>query len=221
MTFAQKILDYHFSLKPDWPLPAEVELLFPYSASETRKVMQAFYRKYYPDTHERILLLGINPGRHGAGVTGIPFTDPIRLEDPCGIANEFPKRAELSSIFVYEVVQAMGGAEPFYRRYYISSLSPLGFLKDGKNYNYYDERGLQNAVEPRIIQHLRDQIAIGCKRQVAFSLGKGKNFAYLKKLNEKYRFFEEVRPLPHPRWVMQYRRKRMAEFVGEYWEKLT
>jgi hypothetical protein len=221
MSFSQKILDYHFALSPDWKLPQGVEILFPYSEKETREVMQSFYEKYYADAEERVLLLGINPGRHGAGVTGIPFTDPVRLEDPCGIENEFPKRAELSSIFVYEVVQAMGGPGAFYRRFYISSLSPLGFLKEGKNYNYYDEKALQEAVEPYIIRHLRDQIDMGCRREVAFSLGKGKNFAYLKKLNEKHGFFGQVKPLPHPRWVMQYRRKKLAEFVEEYRDKLN
>ena len=29
-------------------------------------------------------------------------------------------------------------------------------------------------------------------------------------------FFERILPLPHPRWVMQYRRKRKEEFVGQY-----
>ncbi len=221
MSFSQKILDYHFALKPDWKLPQGVEILFPYSEKETREVMQSFYEKYYDDAEERVLLLGINPGRHGAGVTGIPFTDPVRLEAPCGIENEFPKRAELSSIFVYEVVQAMGGPKAFYRRFYISSLSPLGFLKEGKNYNYYDEKALQEAVEPYIIRHLQDQIDMGCQRDVAFSMGKGKNFAYLKKLNEKHGFFGRVKALPHPRWVMQYRRKKLAEFVEEYRDKLS
>jgi len=33
-----------------------------------------FYKKYYNDNNPRFLILGINPGRFGAGVTGIPFT---------------------------------------------------------------------------------------------------------------------------------------------------
>ncbi|RMF23421.1 MAG: DUF4918 domain-containing protein, partial [Bacteroidetes bacterium] len=28
--------------------------------------------------------------------------------------------------------------------------------------------------------------------------------------------FERIVPLPHPRWVMQYRRKRLSEFVEAY-----
>lgn len=39
-------------------------------------------------------ILGINPGRFGAGTTGIAFIDPIRLENECGINNSFPKKVE-------------------------------------------------------------------------------------------------------------------------------
>jgi len=33
--------------------------------------------------------------------------------------------------------------------------------------------------------------------------------------------FEEVRPLPHPRWVMQYRLKRIDEFIDLYKDQLS
>ncbi|MBK7873113.1 MAG: DUF4918 family protein [Saprospiraceae bacterium] len=44
---------------------------------------------------------------------------------------------------------------------------------------------------------------------------------FFQKINEQYRFFEEIQVLPHPRWVMQYRRKSMKEFVSLYLEYLT
>jgi len=106
---ADRILDYHFQLRPDWELPEGVELLFPYDRPETRAAMTAFYQKYYDDRDGRVFLFGINPGRFGAGVTGIPFTDPVRLQADCGIPNPFRERAELSSDFVYRVVRALGG----------------------------------------------------------------------------------------------------------------
>ncbi|MCK5703784.1 MAG: DUF4918 family protein, partial [Cyclobacteriaceae bacterium] len=56
---------------------------------------------------------------------------------------------------------------------------------------------------------------------VAFSMGKGQNFKYLKYLNKKYQLFDKVEPLPHPRWVMQYRLKRKAEFIHEYISKIS
>lgn len=220
MSFAQRVLDFNRSLQPDWQLPAHVELLYPYDGEETWRVMEAFYRKYYSDGNPRVAIFGINPGRFGAGVTGVPFTDPIRLEAECGIENGFRKKPELSSEFVYRIVNAWGGPEAFYQRFYITSLSPLGFTKDGRNYNYYDDKSLERAVEPHIIANVRAQIGLGVSGRAALCMGQGQNMKYFEKLNEAHGFFRQVIPLPHPRWVMQYRRKRLEEFVGLYLEKL-
>lgn len=213
---SDRILNYHFELQPDWALPEGVALLFPYDYPETRKAMTAFYRKYYSDRRKRVFLFGINPGRFGAGVTGIPFTDPIRLADDCDIPNSFPARGELSSDFVYRAVQALGGPEAFYGRFYITSVCPLGFLKNGKNYNYYDDAALLEAVRPHILEHLLAQVPLGARRKVAVSLGRGKNFAHLQALNDELELFEDVRPLPHPRWIMQYRRRELDAHVKAY-----
>ncbi len=48
------------------------------------QVMQKFYYKYYNDSNKRKFIIGINPSRHGAGVTGVPFTDTKRLDNVCG-----------------------------------------------------------------------------------------------------------------------------------------
>lgn len=215
-TFAEQVLAFNFDLQPDWSLPPGVELLYPYDNPETRQTMQEFYRKYYADQQERVFIFGINPGRFGAGITGVPFTDPIRLEEVCQIPNAFKKRSELSSIFVYEFVEAYGGPDAFYQKFYITSLCPLGFVKNGKNYNYYDDKALQNAVEPHIVDNINQQLKIGGTQAVALCMGQGKNYAYFKKLNEKHRFFGKILPLPHPRWVMQYRRKKMTTFVQSF-----
>ena len=220
MSFAQRVLDFNRNLQPDWKLPPHVELLYPYDREETWRAMEAFYHQYYQDENPRVAIFGINPGRFGAGVTGVPFTDPIRLETECDINNDFKKKPELSSDFVYRIVNAWGGPEAFYRRFYITSLCPLGFTKDGKNYNYYDDKKLQRAVEPHIIDNIRAQISLGVSSQVALCMGQGKNMKYFEKLNEEHGFFKQVLPLPHPRWVMQYRRKRLEEFVELYLEKL-
>lgn len=110
--------------------------------------MEAFYLKYYGSSEARTFLFGINPGRFGAGVTGVPFTDPVRLVQDCGIENAFEKRQELSAQFVWSFIRAYGGPEAFCSDFYITSLSPLGFIKAGKNINYYDDRQLIKAVEP-------------------------------------------------------------------------
>ncbi|MFK7933878.1 MAG: uracil-DNA glycosylase family protein [Saprospiraceae bacterium] len=213
-TFADKILEFHRELDPiDWKLPAGVELLFPFDNPETIAVMTVFFKKYYDDQRKRTLIMGINPGRFGAGITGTPFTDPKKLEEFCGIENDFKKRFELSADFVYDFIFAYGGIEAFYQNFYLTSICPLGFVKDGKNYNYYDSKALTTAVEPQIIHNIQEHLRFGCNSQRALIMGKGQNFKYFKKLNDRMGFFEEVVPLPHPRWVMQYRRKRKEEFV--------
>jgi len=220
MNFAEKVLTYQFGLRPDVRLPGGVEFLFPAAQPEVKATMTEFYRRYYNDSDKRIALLGINPGRFGAGITGIPFTDPIRLREVGMIEHDFRDRAELSSIFVYEVIEAMGGLVKFCETVYITSICPLGFVKDGKNYNYYDDPKLYQAVKEMILENLEELLASGVRRDIAFSMGKGTNFKYLQKLNKEYGFFESVEPLPHPRWVMQYRLKRKEEFVTEYKEKI-
>ena len=181
-----------------------------------------FYNTYYNDNYPRTYLIGINPGRFGAGVTGIPFTDPIRLAEVLGIEHELDKKPELSSKFIYEVIEAAGGPDVFFGSFYFTSVSPVGFVKGGKNLNYYDLPGLQNALEPFMIKAMHEQFeCIKPVTKAAFCLGMGKNYKYFSSLNERYGFFEEIIPLPHPRWIMQYRLRRKKEFVGNYIESLS
>jgi hypothetical protein len=216
MTYGQKIIRFLTALTPDFPLPAGIGLMNPYEQEDVRKVVSAFYTKYYPDDAPRTFLLGINPGRFGAGITGISFTDPIRLEKVCGIPNPFEKKQEISSVFIYDMIQAYGGPVQFYSKFYITAVCPLGFVKEGKNINYYDVKELQEAVIPFIIRTLRDQLAFGANRRKAFCVGEGKNYKFLLKLNKEHHFFDEILPLPHPRFVMQYRYKKRDEYVKKY-----
>ncbi|MBT8233933.1 MAG: DUF4918 family protein [Saprospiraceae bacterium] len=219
-TFAHQVLDFYKNLSPKWKLPKSVDLLYPYSEQAVWNLMVQFYNKYYDDSFPRTIVFGINPGRLGAGMTGVPFTDPVRLESVCKIKNEVQKRQELSSVFIYEMIDQFNSPENFYSKIYISSICPLGFIKDGKNYNYYDSKELYQAVEKKIVNSIKKQLTFNCKRDKAFSLGQGKNFKVLKDLNKRYKWFEEVIPLPHPRWVMQYKLKSKEKYLNEYVEKL-
>ena len=92
-------------------------------------------------------ILGINPGRHGAGVTGIPFTDSKCLQQHCGIDPGTLQTREVSAEFMYEMITAYGGSAAFYSDFYINSPCPLGLLRqNGKgnwvNCNYYDSASL-------------------------------------------------------------------------------
>lgn len=220
MTFQERY--FNFIDQIDFPksIPHEVEILNPFKVASTYSLAQSFYQKYYSDQRPRLFLIGINPGRFGAGVTGVPFTDPIRLEKECGIANDLHKRQELSSVFVYEVMEAFGGVASFYAKVFFTSVSPLGFVRDGINLNYYDIPEVRDFLEPYMVKALRLQIDIGAIPKVAFSMGKGQNLKYLCYLNKKYHLFDEIQPLPHPRWVMQYRLKRKQEFIDEYVGKI-
>ncbi|MFQ5445884.1 MAG: uracil-DNA glycosylase family protein [Saprospiraceae bacterium] len=203
------------------PVPEGVEWLLPLKHEpESARVFSKFLKKYYADHQPRTLILGINPGRFGAGITNVAFTDPAHLERECGIENSFPKREELSAQFVYKVVHAYGGVAAFYRKFFINSVVPFGFVRDGKNYNYYDERPLQEAMTPFAIYHIKGMLDSGMNREVCLCLGEGKNFKFLSKLNEKERFFKKVVPFSHPRYIMQYRRKKVDEYVEAYVEAM-
>lgn len=216
MTFSKKILLFFKSLDMQAELPADVEVMNPFKDKSTFDLCSKFYDKYYNDTDSRCMILGINPGRFGGGITGIPFTDPIRLQRICDIENNFQMKQELSSVFVYDVISAFGGPEAFYSKFYISSVSPLGFTKSNKNLNYYDDKNLENAIKEFVIGCLKKQLKFGIKTDVVFCLGEGKNFNYLCRINEEMKFFEKIVPLSHPRFIMQYKLKKKEEYIDRY-----
>ncbi|MDR0826594.1 MAG: DUF4918 family protein [Desulfovibrio sp.] len=223
-TFADKILAFnaHLDFTPYLPLPKDVGIMNPFRENDTATPASTlFYKKYYDDHNLRHCILGINPGRFGAGLTGIPFTDPKRLKEKCHLPYEGPDAHEPSSVFIYEMIEACGGAEKFYASFYINSVCPLGFTTvsaSGKsvNYNYYDKMALQKCARPFIIQSIREQLAICLKTDVCFCLGTGKNMEFLKKLNDEEHFFGKIVALEHPRYIMQYRSKTRSDYIGKY-----
>ncbi|CAN5591983.1 SMUG2 DNA glycosylase family protein [soil metagenome] len=219
-TFAENILDFLFHLKLPFKLPNKIEVLDLQHAAEVQAACKAFYNKFYNDHNKRYLLIGINPGRFGGGVTGIPFTDPVRLQNDCGIANDFQKNQELSSAFIYDMINAYGGAAKFYNQFYISAVSPLGFVREGKNLNYYDDKILQKRIEPFVIDCMEKQLAFGLQRDICFCIGEGENLKFLKALNEKYQWFETIKQLSHPRFVMQYKLKSKDLYIIQYLDAL-
>ena len=220
MTFSKKILSFFKSLDLTVDLPDGVEVMNPFRDKTTFDLCDKFYNKYYNDDNYRHLILGINPGRFGGGITGIPFTDPIRLQSICGIENDLKKKQELSSVFVYDVIKAFGGTEMFYDRFCISSISPLGFTKNNKNLNYYDDRQLENDIKSFVINCLQQQLEFGIRTDIVFCFGEGENAAYLTRLNNEMNFFDKIVPLPHPRFIMQYKLKKKDEYIDRYLREL-
>jgi uracil DNA glycosylase superfamily protein len=219
-TQAAAILDFYRKLQPDFALPKGISIMNPYAEPETRAVAERFYTKYYSDSRPRAFIFGINPGRHGAGITGVPFTDPIRLETVCGISNDLKKKPELSSEFIYRMIDVYGGAAAFYGGYFFTALSPLGFVKNGKNLNYYDDKELLRDCEPFVLACIRRQLKTMPTFGVCYCLGEGENYRYFSRLNDRHGFFEKIVPLAHPRFVMQYRRKKVGDYIELYMERL-
>ncbi|MCD4731638.1 MAG: DUF4918 family protein [Bacteroidales bacterium] len=220
MLFSEKVNDFNQFLKLDIQLPAGVEVMNPFEGKTTFELAKIFYNKYYSDSNPRTLLLGINPGRLGGGVTGIPFTDPVKLEINCSIKNDLQKKTEPSAGFIYYMINAYGGPDEFYNKYFIYAVCPLGFTKNGINYNYYDDKELEKAVTPFIIDSLKKVLTFNVDKEFCYCLGNGKNYKFLNNLNNIHYFFKKVVPLPHPRWIVQYRSKRYQEFIANYLNEL-
>lgn len=216
MTFSEQIRDFYFNLPKELPLPKGVETIYPFDNVETQRVMQQFFDKYYDDTDPRTYLVGINPGRLGSGITGIGFADAYHLEQYCDIPNSFDKRVEISAAFMFEVMMAYGGVEKFYKDFFFTTVMPLGLLKNDKNYNYYDDLQTQTDLGSFIKETLLAQMSFPQAKPDIICVGTGKNLKYLKEFNEKHHCFESIEVLPHPRWVMQYRRKQKQQYIDMY-----
>jgi hypothetical protein len=222
MTFADKVIQFNKQVDFKGSLPEGIHIMNPFKENpQVNILMEQFYKKFYDDDHKRHLILGINPGRFGAGVTGIPFTDSKRLKSVCGINYEGKETHEPSSVFVYEVIDAFGGAGQFYKNFYIHSVCPLGFTATGKNgkeinYNYYDSKELTAAVYDFIIENIQKQIAIGVYTDTCFCFGNGKNEKFLRKLNAEKGFFKNIVALEHPRFIMQYKSRSKNEYIDKY-----
>ncbi len=221
-TFAEKIILFNKNLSFKGSLPASMRIMNPFRENkQALEISSAFYKNFYNDHHKRHIILGINPGRFGAGFTGIPFTDTKRLSSECGL--EFSGRTthEPSSVFVYDVINAYGGVQKFYGDFYIQSVCPLGFTivnDKGKevNYNYYDSKELTDCVYDFIVSNIKTQISFGVSTDLCFLFGTGKNEKFFSQVNDEFQFFKKVIPLEHPRFIMQYKAKSKQIYIDKY-----
>ena len=215
ISFVNKAINYFFHLKKPPELPAGIEIKNPYNQNQVKILVKEFYSKFFNDENPRLFVLGINPGRFGGGLTGIAFTDPAALREHCGIKNNLGNQKELSSKFVYRMINEFGGVKKFYSKVYMSALYPLALIKDGKNFNYYDTKELLASLQNEIIKSVKSQIGFGFRRDKVIILGK-KNAAYFSTLNEEHKFFKKIIVLEHPRYIMQYRLKKVDSYITKY-----
>ncbi len=225
MTFADHAIAYYNALRAPDNLPPGISVMNPYQQPEVQRIVNEFYTKFYSNNNPRVFVLGINPGRFGAGVTGISFTTPQNLRQYCDIENTLANTPELSSRFIYQVIDAFGGAQDFYGKFFLTSLFPLALTKDAKNYNFYDDRATTDALWPAIAEAVRMQTGFGRNagprnagpydRRVAVCLGR-KNETYLRRLNEQQDFFDRIVTLDHPRYILQYKSKDAPLYLERY-----
>ncbi|ATC36252.1 SMUG2 DNA glycosylase family protein [Elizabethkingia anophelis] len=219
-TFADKVIHFNRNLKYSGKLPEGFSVLNPYLDNpETMEVMQKFYHKYYNDSDQRRFIIGINPSRHGAGVTGVPFTDTKRLKSECGIEMKSVHTHEVSSVFMYDMINAFGGVEKFYKEFYINSPFPLAIVRNTKNgwlnANYYDDKRLFEDVKSFMIASLKKHISLGLDTSEVFVLGK-KNADFIHKLNKEEKLFDKITVLEHPRYIQQYKSKEKEIYIDKY-----
>jgi hypothetical protein len=243
---SEKLIHFYQSLRPPKNLPKGIEILFPQRDPQVIELIKKFFEKYFNDTKPRHLMLGINPGRYGAGITGVNFTAPRQLKENCQIDHHLGLTSELSAEFIYDMIAAYGGVKEFYQDWFIGSVCPLGFVKrpspgtfkktvtipgpskggdavpvlsgkrEEKNINYYDDKKLLTAVTPFIVDCINKQVAIGFNTEKCICIGGEKNFKFLSGLNKEYKWFKEIVPLPHPRFILQYRRKEKEQYIHQY-----
>lgn len=226
MTFAEKVIKFNSELDFRGKLPPGIRVMNPFRENpEILPVSSAFYRKFYNDDKPRRLILGINPGRLGAGATGIPFTDTKRLSGICRLNIDSVNTHEPSSVFVYELIERYGGPEAFYGDFFISSFCPLGFVRKNTrgnwvNCNYYDYEPLYEAVEQFMTDSIKEQIAFGIDTGICLVMGR-KNAKYIEKVNTVEKLFGSVKVLDHPRYIEQYRSKYREEYIAAYLTELA
>jgi len=174
-----------------------------------QQVMSAFWHRFYSGDLPRQVICGLNPGRLGAGLTGVPFTDFQTL------ARWMPQierqDTEPSAQFFAKVVDAIG-VESFFQRFYVTNISAVGYVKDGRNLNYHDlPAEALEFVGRRFVEEMENVrplriIALG--RQVERSIKK-----LLPEVSVTY--------LPHPAWVSTYRKSSQQDWIDLYLIKLS
>lgn len=221
LSIGQRIIAFNKGLQYTGSLPEGFAVLNPYLDNpETLEVMTAFYNRFYHDEAPRKFIIGINPSRHGAGITGVPFTDTKHLESDCGIRMHSARTHEVSSVFVYDMIAQYGGVEAFYKDYYINSPFPLAIVRRNAqgnwlNANYYDAPELFALTREYMIETLKKHIALGLDTQKVYVLGK-KNATFLEKLNKEATLFEKMVVLEHPRYIEQYKSKEKQLYIDKF-----
>ncbi len=110
----------------------------------------------------------------------------------------------------------MGRSKKFYRDFFVTTVFPLGFVKDGRNFNFLDHPAFLPVIRPFLIRLIETQLGIGARREAAILLGTGKIRRVLEDLNRECSFFKTVHAVEDPRFIMPYRRRKLRDFLRKY-----
>lgn len=177
--------------------------------------IEKYYDKYVDFDSDKIVLCGLNPGRFGAGLTGVPFIDFKSLSKM--LSNIKKDDGESSAQFFFELVKKFG-IEKFYKICYVTNISKFGYSKksSAKNVNYPKlpnsaqdwlfKRFIEemNLIKPKVIIPLSDDVA-----------------KTLKVLTQAQQLDYKIAPkLNHPAWVMTYKKKDKNLWLQKYYETI-
>lgn len=116
-------------------------------------LVRKFYQTYYRHHSDRIVLCGMNPGRLGAGQTGIPFMDFHAISQLFPDVQQHVR--ERSAQLIWSVIKEFG-INNFYDHVYLTNISWLRFTKDEKNLNYYElPSTIQNIFTNTFIEEMK------------------------------------------------------------------
>ena len=225
ITLAKKILKFNEKLsKFSIDLPNGYKIINPFNRDNKKIIFaltEKFYETYYNDNNKRRLIFGSSPVRCGTATSGVSFEDALHLKKETGILIDNFHVNNASSNFLYDVIDSYGGSKKFYSNFYMNFVFPLGIVKTNLkgndiNYNYYENKKLKEILYSSIVKFIKIQLSFGIDTSVCYCIGSGENFKFLTEINNKYNFFNEIIPLEHPRFIMQYNSKRKVEFQKKY-----
>lgn len=171
-----------------------------------RANIDTFWQQYYSTTLPHTVICGLNPGRFGAGKTGIPFLDFLSLSQL--IAGIHSADSEKSASFFFKVIQSYGVAA-FFHEFYVTNIASVGFIRGGKNLNYHDLPDAALAVVER--NFLAEMAIVKPTRVIALGIA-------VQRTTKKLLSAEvdcSLR-LPHPAWVATYRGGELDRWVEKY-----
>ena len=185
---------------------------------DNEKNIIEFHKKYVEPNSPKIVICGINPGRKGAGKTGIPFIDFASLTRMLPDIKE--NDSEQTAKFFFSVIQKIG-IENFYKNFHVTNLSWFGFSRIDKNKNVnYDNEDIPAEIKNCLIDKFVEEMEL-INPDYIITLSKDVLYE-LKSLKEQKKISSEIGArLNHPSWITTYRSKDINMWKIKYVETLS